>query len=113
MEVRANRSKSYVCSLDPMSAVDMEILLTIRRTVKAANAHVRPEETRFGVVKRCKRVSVCGREPIEREYYTDRYGKKRVRGYDWSGNIVGDKYSNSKRLDVYINDDNRWVDYHA
>ena len=41
MEIREGRSEHYVCSIDPQSLVDMEILNAIKRSVKAANAYIR------------------------------------------------------------------------
>lgn len=118
MEVRENRSATYVCSLDPMSAFDMELLAAIRKTVSAANslAHVVTYKSGYAY-KACKRVTVKGREPIEKEarkfLKRDENGNmitvERVVGYKWGGDIVGNKYTNSKRLDIYIHEDRRSV----
>ena len=99
MEIRDRKSTSYVCSLDPLSCVDMEILNSIKRSVKVMNAKVKWEDAgRWGLVKKCKRVRVKGREPIE---------KMNGKGYNWSGDIVGG-LANAQRFDVYIHDDRRY-----
>ena len=113
MEVRPNRTDSYVCSLDPMSCVDMEILNAIRRSVAAMNKDAPIERERWGLVKRCKRVTVKGREPIEKQVVNTRHWWATPRmaevGYNMFGDIVGNKYTNSKRLDIYIHNDFRIV----
>jgi len=99
MEIRDRKSTSYVCSLDPLSCVDMEILNSIKRSVKVLNAAVKWEDAgHWGLVKKCKRVAVKGREPIE---------KVNGKGYNWSGDIVGG-LANAQRFDVYIYDDGRY-----
>jgi len=79
MEVKPNRTPAYVCSLDPKSFVDMEILKTIRLTISSSRSAVQ--------------VSVKGREPIQ---------KIAGCGYNRWGDLVGNKYDNAKRLDIYI-----------
>jgi hypothetical protein len=105
MEIHDRKSTSYVCSLDPLSCVDMEILNSIKRSVKVLNNSARWEwiegpdgRPGFRAVKRGKRVTIKGREPIE---------KVNGKGYNWSGDIVGG-LANAQRIDVYIHDDRRW-----
>lgn len=99
MEVREGRSPRYVCSLDPQSCVDMEILEALKRSVKAINAGVEWEQTDWGpLVKVRKRVRVKGREAIE---------KINDRSYNWAGDILGG-LENAKRFDVYIHDDRKY-----
>lgn len=99
MEVREGRCPNYVCSLDPLSCVDMEILEALKLSVKAINANVKWEDAgRWGMVKKCKRVRVKGREPKF---------KKNGRGYTYHGDIVHG-LSNAQRFDVYIHDDRRY-----
>lgn len=99
MEIRDRKSTSYVCSLDPQSCVDMEILATLKRAVKVLNKDVKWEDCgSWGMVKKCKRVRVKGREAIE---------KVNGKSYNWSGDLLGG-LANAKRLDVYIHDDRRW-----
>ena len=107
MEIREGRSEHYVCSIDPQSLVDLEILNAIKRSVKAANAYIRwqpmnPDgEPGYRYVKNCKRVTVKGRDP---KFL--RNGRK----YTWSGDIAahGNKYDICRRLDIYIHDDRRY-----
>ena len=105
MEIRDRKSPNYVCSLDPLSCVDMEMLETIKRSVKVLNKNARWEwiegpdgRPGFRALKRAKRGSIKGREPIE---------KVNGQSYNWSGDIVGG-LANAKRYDVYIHDDRRW-----
>jgi len=104
MEVREGRSPNYVCSLDPLSCVDMEILEALKRAVKVLNKDARWEwmdyygAPGFQAVKRCKRVRVKGREPKF---------KQNGRGYTYHGDIVYG-LSNAQRFDVYIHDDRRY-----
>jgi len=99
MEVRKGRSPSYVCSLDPQSCVDMEILNAIKLSVKATNADVKWEQTDWGpLVKVRKRVRVKGREAIE---------KVNGKSYTWAGDLLGG-LGNAKRFDVYIHDDRKY-----
>jgi len=107
MEIREGRSEHYVCSIDPQSLVDMEILNAIKRSVKAANAYIRwqpmnPDgEPGYRYVKDCKRVTVKGRDPKF---------LKNGRKYTWSGDIAahGNKYDICRRLDIYVHNDRRW-----
>ena len=112
MENRTNRTESYVCSLDPLSCVDMEILEAIRKSVSVYNKSIQWEPSDYrDTVRKTKRVTVKGREPIEKETYFSRWTNTfRTRGYSFHGDIVGNKYTNSKRLDIYIHDDFRWKD---
>jgi hypothetical protein len=105
MEVREGRTTSYVCSLDPQSCVDMEILNAIKRSVKVMNTNVQWEEfgnswdlTRKLRMKTYKRVRVKGREAIE---------KVDGKSYTWYGDLLGG-LSNAKRFDVYICDDRKY-----
>jgi hypothetical protein len=104
MEIREGRSPNYVCSLDPRSCVDMEILEALKRAVKVLNKDARWEwmdyygAPGFQALKRCKRVRVKGREAIE---------KVDGKSYNWSGDILGG-LANAKRYDVYIHDDRRY-----
>jgi len=99
MEIRNRESTSYVCSLDPMSCVDMEILNSIKRSVKVMNADVKWEQTDWGpLVKVSKRVRVKGREAIE---------KVNGRSYTWAGDLLGG-LGNAKRFDVYIHDNRKY-----
>lgn len=100
MEIRPNRTETYVCSLDPMSCVDMEILSAIRRSVSAVNKNAPVVESKWGtfMYRACKRVTVKGRQPIN--------GAR----YNIYGDIVGgNKYGDVKRIDVYVHDNNRIV----
>ena len=101
MEIRDRKSPHYVCSIDPQSLVDLEILNAIKRSVKAANAYAKWEETNWGMVKKAKRVTVKGRDP---KFL--RNGRK----YTWSGDIAahGNKYDICRRLDIYVHDDRRY-----
>ena len=111
MEVRKNRSDTYVCSIDPLCISDMnQVLFAIKQTVKAQNASVRNNMKRalrsnyFASNAHnalLKRVTIKGREAKEKEFIN----ANRLRSYDVFGDIVGNKYTNSKRLDVYIHDD--------
>ena len=99
MEVREGRCPNYVCSLDPLSCVDMEILNVLKLSVKAINANVKWEDAgRWGMVKKCKRVRVKGREP---KYLQN------GRGYTYHGDIAFG-LSNAQRYDIYIHDDRRY-----
>lgn len=99
MEVRNRRSSNYVCSLDPQSCVDMEILNALKLSIKAVNSDVQWEDAGvWGMVKNCKRVRVKPREAIE---------KVDGKSYNWSGDLLGG-LGNAKRIDVYIHDDRRW-----
>ena len=102
MEIRNRTSPNYVCSLDPQSCVDMEMLETIKRTVKVLNKDVKWESIDsvrgLRAVKNYKRVCVKAREAIE---------KVDGRSYNWSGDLLGG-LANAKRFDVYIRDDRRW-----
>jgi hypothetical protein len=102
MEIRDRKSTSYVCSLDPQSCVDMEILETLKRAVKVLNKDVKWESIHsvrgLRAVKNYKRVRVKGREAIE---------KVNGKSYNWSGDLLGG-LGNARRFDVYIHDDRRW-----
>ena len=47
MENRPNRIESYVCSLDPLSCVDMEILEAIRKSVSVYNKSIQWEPSDY------------------------------------------------------------------
>lgn len=100
MEIRPNRAATYVCSLDPLSCVDMEILSAIRRSVSAANINAPIVDSKWGTstYRACKRVTVKGRQPINGARY-NKYGDI----------VDGNKYGDVKRIDVYIHDDHRVV----
>ena len=102
MEVRKGRSPSYVCSLDPQSCVDMEILNAIKLSVKVLNKDVKWESIDgvrgLRACKMYKRVRVKAREAIE---------KVNGRSYNWSGDLLGG-LANAKRYDVYIHNDRRY-----
>jgi len=105
------RTKSYVCSLDPMSVNDMITLQTIRDTIKAANAHAPRVFTKYGSSYiACKRVSVKGRKPRYKQWVNfARYGDKpdwRLRSHSSFGDIVGG-LANATKYDIYIHDDRR------
>lgn len=112
MEIRNNRTASYVCSLDPMSCVDMEMLKAIRKAISAANKSAKIVEHECGSYKDCKRVTVKGRDPIEkREINVNHWfqePKIRKVGYTWAGDVVGG-LANASRYDIYIHDDRRWI----
>lgn len=119
MEVRKNRSDTYVCSIDPLCISDMnQVLFAIKQTVKAQNASVRDNMKRalrsnyfasHAHNALLKRVSIKGREAKEKQFINVNGWRSvpdnRLRSYDMFGDIVGNKYTNSKRLDVYIHDD--------
>jgi len=112
MENRPNRTESYVCSLDPLSCVDMEILSAIRKSVSVYNKDIQWEPSNYrGSVRKTKRVTVKGREPIEKETSFNRWTNTyRTACYSFHGDIVGNKYTNSKRLDIYIHNDFQFKD---
>lgn len=94
MEFRPNRTDSYLCSLDPMSNEDMVHLDEIRASVSFYN-RTNPNDK--------KRVTVKGREPFMKEsLYNWRSGTWSVVGYNFFGDIVGNLYTNSRRIDVYL-----------
>lgn len=102
MEVREGRCPNYVCSLDPLSCVDMEILNALKLSVKAINADVKWESIHsvrgLRAVKNYKRVRVKGRDPKLLQ---------NGRGYTYHGDIVHG-LSNAQRYDIYIHDDRRY-----
>jgi len=81
-------SPYYVCSLDVNSAVDMEKLEIVKKTVKASN--------KYTAVKH--RVVVKGRKPIVKQH-NSRTGN--MVSYDTFGDIVGG-LQNASVLDVYV-----------
>jgi hypothetical protein len=87
-------STNFVITIDPLSAVDMEKLQVIKKTIKAVNQYS----------KNKKRVVLRGRKPVVkvpvRNFWTGQMG---FRSYDWGGNIVGG-IKNATKLDVYIYD---------
>ena len=87
-------STNYVITIDPLSAVDMEKLQVIKKTIKSINQSN----------KNKKRVVLRGRKPIVktpvRNFWTGQIG---FRGYDWGGNIVGG-LKNATKIDVYVYD---------
>jgi len=96
MEIKQNRKSSfYVCTLDPMSAVDMgDILSAIKKTIAVHNqnvsldlqcAYIRNTKAMY------KRISIKGRKPID--------GKRTFFG------DVRNKFTNARELDIYIHDD--------
>jgi hypothetical protein len=86
-------SNSYVTTLDPMSANDMQTLEMLRKTVSMMNKL-------HG--NKAQRVVVRGRRPIAKKEVHNIYtGKTRVLSYDYSGNVVGG-LANASQYDVYI-----------
>lgn len=112
MNVKENRTPSYVCTLDPMSTVDMEILSAIRKSISVANKDAKVVHQKWGSYKECKRVSVKGRKPIQKQLVNvgGRWGKARLawRAHTTFGDIVGG-IANAGEYDVYIHNDNRYV----
>jgi hypothetical protein len=92
--MRTLNSGNYVTTLDPLSVVDMEKLLVIKRTIKAVNDW-NPKK---------KRVVIRGRKPavkkIVHNFWT---GKCSLRGYDWAGNVIGG-IKNATMWDIYVYD---------
>jgi ribosomal protein S2 len=85
-------SNSYVTTLDPMSANDMQTLEMLRKTVRMMNE----------LHSDTKRVVVRGRRPIaKKEVYNIYTGKTRTLSYDYCGNVVGG-LANASQYDVYI-----------
>jgi hypothetical protein len=81
-------------TVDTSSAVDMEKLSIIKKSVSAANKNRLDK----------KRVVLRGRKPIEKMYVRGGYFYKaslRPVSYDWAGNIVGG-IKNATKYDVYI-----------
>lgn len=92
-------SNNYVATLDPMSVNDMQTLELIRKTVKIFNQQSKEGFPRWKQkLAPQKRVRVCGRKPKEK---MDIYGRGRMLGYDWAGNIAGG-LANATQYDVYI-----------
>lgn len=86
-------SNSYVTTLDPMSANDMQTLKMLRKTVSMMNKL-------HG--NKAQRVVVRGRRPIEKQEVHNIYtGKTSTLSYDWCGNVVGG-LANASQYDVYI-----------
>jgi len=110
MELRPNRTDNYVCSIDPNSSTDMLILEAVRKSVSVYNKDIPWEPSNWkGMIRKAKRVTVKGREPIQKETSFNRWTNTfRTAGYTCHGDIVGNKYTNSKRLDIYIHNDYRW-----
>jgi len=115
MEVKTHRTDSYVCSLDPMSCVDMEILSAIRKSISASNKNAPRVYTKYGssyIAK--KRVTVKGRKAIQKQLVNvgGRYGKPdfRWRSHTTFGDIVGG-IANAGEYDVYIHEDRRDWEY--
>lgn len=112
MEIRPNRTDAYVCSLDPMSCVDMEMLQVLRKAISASNKTAKIVETSYGAYKDCKRVTVKGRDPIEKQEINVNHWfqkpKYRKVGYTWGGDVAGG-LANASRYDIYIHNDRRWV----
>lgn len=111
MQVKPNRTRTYVCTLDVNSTVDMEILMAIRKSINASNAYAPRVYTKYGssyIAK--KKVSVKGRKPIQKQLVNvgGRYGKPdfRWRSHTTFGDIVGG-IANASELDVYIHDDRK------
>lgn len=100
MKVIENRTEAYVCSIDPRVESDMRELEVMRKVVSKINARnkrIDPERLSRYVV------TVKGREPITKQAYHNRWtGKTGSVGYTWAGDIVGNKYTNAKRLDIYL-----------
>jgi len=93
-----NRTKSYVCTLDPKSTSDMEKLAEIRKTVSTSN-----KVLSYTYAPRL-RVTVRGRRPIEKSVFYNRItGKTAYTGYTSGGGIVGG-LANASSLDVYIHE---------
>jgi len=85
-------SDSYITTLDPMSANDMQTLEMLRKTIKAVNK----------VSKEKQRVVVRGRKPFKKkEVYNVYQERTRTLSYDYSGNVVGG-LANASRYDVYV-----------
>jgi hypothetical protein len=120
MEVRQGRSESYVCSLDTDSIIDMtDVLTVIKRSVKAHNSRVAMKLLYTKSARRrgynavfedsFQRISIKGREAKEKQFINVNGWRSvpdnRLRSYDMYGDIVGDKYTNAKRLDIYVHDD--------
>lgn len=85
-------STSYVTTLDPLSAVDMEQLSAIKKSVQITNLN---SPLKYRVVLR-------GRKPIVKGRSVNFWsGKAKIGGYDWAGNIVGG-IKNATKYDVYI-----------
>ena len=85
-------SNSYVTTLDPMSANDMQTLEMLRKTVRMMNE----------LHSDTKRVVVRGRKPFKKkEVYNVYQERTRTLSYDYSGNVVGG-LANASRYDVYV-----------
>ena len=115
MIVKEGRTDSYVCSLDPLSCVDMEILQAIRKSISVSNKNAPRVYTKYGssyVAKR--RVTVKGRKPIEKKLVNiNHYWKEpvyRLRAHTPFGDIVGG-IANASEYDVYIHEDRRDWEY--
>lgn len=94
--MRTHTSTSYVCTLDINSCTDMQMLETIKMTIKTVNMD--PS------LKYKKRVVVRGRNPKVKHSISNRWtGKISNVSYDFGGNIVGG-IANATKLDVYIYD---------
>lgn len=114
MEIKPNRTDAYVCSLDPMSTVDMEILAAIRKSISVANRDAKWEQPNYGrgdyKIKRVKRVTVKGRKAIQKQLVNvgGYYGKPKLawRSHTLFGDIVGG-IANASQYDIYIHDDTR------
>lgn len=111
MQVKPNRTRCYVCTLDVNSTVDMEILTAIRKSISASNAHAPRVYTKYGssyIAK--KRVTIKGRKAIQKHLVNvgGFYGKPnlRWRSHTRFGDIVGG-IANASELDVYIHDDRK------
>lgn len=111
MNTKENRTPSYVCTLDPMSTVDMEILTAIRKSISVANKYAKVVHYKWGSYKECKRVTVKGRKPIQKQLVNvNRWSKPefRWRGHTNFGDIVGG-IANASQYDIYIHNDQRRV----
>lgn len=113
MNTKENRTPSYVCTLDPMSTVDMEILTAIRKSISVANKYAKVVHYKWGSYKECKRVSVKGRKAIQKQLipcYSHATGKRslRWRAHNHFGDIIGG-IANASQYDIYIHNDQRRV----
>lgn len=111
MNVKENRTPSYVCTLDPMSTVDMEILSAIRKSISIANQDAKVVHYKWGSYKECKRVTVKGRKPIQKQLVNVKRWSKpefRWRGHNLFGDLVGG-IANAGEYDIYIHRDSRCV----
>ena len=94
MEIRPGRTDAYFVSLNPACDKDMDFLKSIRTLIRNHNK-ANPNDK--------KRVTVKGREPLMKEsVYNIGTRTWRMVGYSLFGDIVGNKYTNSKRLDIYL-----------